>query len=53
MQVLLHVAVHLLDEALVLSYLMTFLAPGMRQASLTVLTVELVDITVGMVKTLE
>ena len=53
MQVLWHVVVHLLDEALVLSYLMTSSVLEMKQVSLTVLTEELVDIIVGMVKMLE
>ena len=48
-----HVVVHLLDEALVLSYLMTSAVLEMKQVSLTVLTEELVDIIVGMVKMLE
>lgn len=52
-QVLWHVVVHLLDEALVLSYLMTSSVLEMKQVSLTVLTEELVDIIVGMVKMLE
>ena len=45
--------VHILDKALVLSFLMTYPVQEMRQAFLTVLTEELVDITVGMVKMLE
>ena len=45
--------VHILDKALVLSFLMIYPVQEMRQAFLTVLTEELVDITVGMVKMLE
>ena len=48
-----HVVVHLLDKVPILSYWMTYLVLGMRQASLVAPIEELVDITVGMVKMLE